>query len=64
MAWVLWLSAPIGTTALAAIWVWWRGRPARPPGIAETMRRHDAYLAALVTKARGSERTPPAEVRD
>jgi hypothetical protein len=64
MAWALWLASPVVATSLAALWVWWRGRPKRAPDIAEAMRQHDDYLAALVVPVRGTVRTGPAEVRD
>jgi hypothetical protein len=64
MAWALWLAAPVAVTALVAVWVWWRGRPVRTPSVADGMRQHDEYLAALVVPVRGAARTAPAEVRD
>jgi hypothetical protein len=46
-AWALWLAGPIVATALAAVWVWWRGLPARVPSPKKTMAQHQAYLDAL-----------------
>ncbi|HEY7049197.1 MAG TPA: hypothetical protein VH373_18400 [Jatrophihabitantaceae bacterium] len=46
-AWALWLAGPVVATALAALWVWWRGRPARVPRPKKAMAEHRAYLDAL-----------------
>jgi hypothetical protein len=64
MAWALWLSAPVAATGLAALWVWWRGRPVRTPSVVDAMRQHSDYLAALVVPVRGTVRTEPSELRD
>jgi hypothetical protein len=56
MAWALWLAVPAAVTLLAALWVWWRGRPARVPGTDQAMREHHDYLEALAAPARGSAR--------
>jgi hypothetical protein len=45
--WALWLSVPIASTILAALWTWWR---ARAPKLASTrtgIAEHQAYLEAL-----------------
>jgi hypothetical protein len=70
MAWAVWLAVPIAVTILAALWVWWRGRPRRAPTVAEAMQAHRDYLDALAVPARGTLRVPtaartePADVRD
>jgi hypothetical protein len=46
-AWALWLAGPVVATALAAVWTWWRGRPAKVPGPKRAMAEHQAYLEAL-----------------
>lgn len=46
-AWALWLAGPVVATALAAVWVWWRGRPAKVPHPKQAMAEHRAYLDAL-----------------
>ncbi|MEO9134529.1 MAG: hypothetical protein ABI301_05990 [Jatrophihabitantaceae bacterium] len=59
MAWAWWLSVPIVATALAALWVWWAERRARPPGpldTPESMQAHRDYLDALTVPARGTHR--------
>ncbi|MCW2496638.1 hypothetical protein [Jatrophihabitans sp.] len=65
MAWAMWLAVPIGTTILAALWSWWRGRRALAAQRLDTagaMRAHQAYLDALTIPARSSARpvTPPS----
>jgi hypothetical protein len=57
MAWAVWLAAPVAATALAALWAWWRGRPARTPSAHAAMQAHRDYLDALVIPARGTART-------
>ncbi len=57
MAWALWLAVPVVLTLLAALWTWWRGRPARTPGTSQAMAAHEQYLEALVRPARGARRT-------
>lgn len=56
VTWALWLGAPIGATALAAIWSWWRGwrlrRAARPLGTEASVRAHSAFLSALAEQTR------------
>jgi hypothetical protein len=64
MAWVLWLSMPVIATAAAALWAWWRGRPARTPAAHHAIKAHRDYLAALVVPVRGAVRAEPAEVSD
>ena len=60
MTWALWLAVPIGATALAAIWVWWRGyrvrRAGRPLGTEAAVRAHSRYLDALTIPARSAAR--------
>jgi hypothetical protein len=56
MSWALWLLVPIGVPALAALWTWWRSRPARTPEGDEAMQAHRDYLDALVVPARGTRR--------
>lgn len=56
MGWVLWLSVPVGATAFAALWTWWRARPARRPNTPESMQAHRDYLDALTVPARGTHR--------
>lgn len=60
MTWALWLAVPIGATALAAIWVWWRGyrlrRAARPLGTEAAVRAHSRYLEALTIPASSAAR--------
>jgi uncharacterized iron-regulated membrane protein len=46
-AWALWLAGPVVATALAAVWVWWRGRPAKTPRPKQAIAEHQAYLDAL-----------------
>jgi hypothetical protein len=46
-AWALWLAGPVVATALAAVWVWWRGRPPAVPSPKQAMAEHRAYLEAL-----------------
>lgn len=55
-AWVLWLAGPLVATALVALFVWWRGRPARRPTTPESMQAHSEYLAALTHAPRGTHR--------
>lgn len=57
MAWALWLAVPVVLTLLAALWTWWRGRPARVPGTSEAMRAHQDYLDALVRPIGSAART-------
>jgi hypothetical protein len=47
MAWAMWLGAPVSATLLAALWVWWRGRPQRAPTVQEAIEAHRDYLDAL-----------------
>jgi hypothetical protein len=47
LSWAVWLAAPVVVTVLAALILWWRGRPARPLRTAETISGHQAYLDAL-----------------
>jgi hypothetical protein len=49
-------------TVLAAVWVWWRGRPAAVPTAGQAMRAHRAYLDALASSARSAR--PPASTED
>jgi hypothetical protein len=56
MAWAVWLSVPVVTTALAALWAWWHARPARRPDTPEAMQAHRDYLDALTVPARGTHR--------
>lgn len=46
-AWALWLATPVVATALAAAWVWWRGRAPKLPGPKRAIAEHRAYLEAL-----------------
>jgi hypothetical protein len=64
MAWILWLALPVVAPAVVALAVWLRGRPVRTPGPEQAMQQHQDYLSALVTPARGTIRTEPAEVHD
>jgi hypothetical protein len=61
MAWAVWLAVPVAVTLLAALWVWWRGRPQRAPTVHEAMQAHRDYLDALAVPARGMRRVPPTE---
>jgi hypothetical protein len=56
MAWAAWLAVPVAATVLAALWAWWRARPARTPSAHEAMQAHRDYLDALVVPARGTAR--------
>jgi hypothetical protein len=56
VSWALWLLAPVGATALAAIASWWRSRPKRALDTDEAMRVHSAYLDALAQTARSRDR--------
>jgi hypothetical protein len=58
MAWAVWLAVPAVATVLAALWVWWRARPARTPSAHEAMQAHRDYLDALVMRTRGTARAP------
>jgi hypothetical protein len=67
MAWAVWLAVPVAATVLAALWVWWRGRPQPAPSVQQAMRAHRDYLDALAAAARGIEpatRTEGAAARD
>jgi len=63
-AWALWLGGPVVATVLAAVWAWWRGRPASVPTPKQAMAEHQAYLDALHRPAvdraadQHAERTP------
>jgi hypothetical protein len=67
MTWALWLAAPVGATALAAIWSWWRGwrvrRAARPLDTEAAVRAHSEFLDALTvpvpSAGRRDEAAPP-----
>lgn len=59
MAWAVWLAVPVAATVLAALWAWWRARPARTPSAREAMQAHRDYLDALVVPARGTARAVP-----
>jgi hypothetical protein len=61
VVWVLWLALPIAATAFAALWAWWRARPAHVPSTDEAMRAHRDYLNALVIPARGAKRPEPSD---
>lgn len=62
MAWVVWLAVPVAATVLAALWAWWRGRPARKLSAHEAMQAHREYLDALAVPARGSARAASGAV--
>jgi hypothetical protein len=47
MAWAWWLAAPFVVPVLAAIVMWWRGRPRQPVQTAESVVGHQKYLQAL-----------------
>jgi hypothetical protein len=53
--WALWLIAPLVVPVLAALVMWWRGRPRRPATDTETIAGHRAYLQALEAVTRGPE---------
>jgi hypothetical protein len=55
----VWLAVPITVTMLAAVWVWWRGRPQPAPTVRQAMQAHQAYLDALAVPARGARNTGP-----
>jgi hypothetical protein len=55
MAWAMWLAAPVATTVLAALWVWWRGRPQPTPTVQQAVRAHHDYLDALAAAAHGMD---------
>jgi hypothetical protein len=46
-AWLWWLAAPAGVALLAALTIWFAGRPRRPPTVARSIRDHDRFLATL-----------------
>lgn len=56
MSWALWLLVPVAVPLLAAVAIWWRGRPTGPPDGDAAMQAHRDYLAALVVPARGTDR--------
>ncbi|HEY3090079.1 MAG TPA: hypothetical protein VGJ59_18665 [Jatrophihabitantaceae bacterium] len=65
-AWALWLAGPVVATALAAVWVWWRGRPSKVPTPKQAMAEHRAYLEALrqpPVDGQAPERAAPAALR-
>jgi hypothetical protein len=68
MTWALWLAVPIGATALAALWAWWRGyrvrRAGRPLGTEDAVRAHSQYLEALTIPARSAGRPERADPPD
>jgi len=47
--WLWWLAAPMGAALLAALVIWFAGRPPRPPTVARSIRDHGRFLAALGT---------------
>jgi hypothetical protein len=51
LSWAMWLAAPVVVTLLAALFLWWRGRPERPVRTAQTISGHRAYLEALAPAA-------------
>jgi len=51
LSWAIWLAAPVAVTLLAALVLWWRGRPERPQRTAQTISGHQAYLDALAPVA-------------
>ncbi len=51
--WALWLIAPLVVPLLAALIMWWRGRPRRPATTGESIASHRAYLDALGAVTRG-----------
>jgi len=57
-SWLLWLLAPAGAVALAAVVSWLRARPAKPLSTDDAMRAHAAYLDALGSPARSRDRGP------
>jgi len=61
MAWALWLAAPLLVGIGAAIWTWWRSRPAAVPTGEASMRAHREYLDALVQPARSTARVAHPE---
>ncbi|MDT4957536.1 MAG: hypothetical protein QOF87_2668 [Pseudonocardiales bacterium] len=63
MAWAVWLAAPVAATVLAALWAWWRARPARTPSAKAAMQAHRDYLDALVVPARGTARAATGTAR-
>ena len=56
MAWALWLLPTLAVPTLAALWTFWRGRPAKLPTADDAMQAHREYLDALVVPARGTHR--------
>ncbi len=68
MTWALWLAVPVGATAVAALWAWWRGyrmrRADRPLGTEAAVRAHSRYLEALTIPARSAGRPDRAEPPD
>jgi hypothetical protein len=46
-AWVWWLATPAGVALLAALVIWFTGRPRRPPTMARSIRDHDRFLTTL-----------------
>jgi hypothetical protein len=56
MAWALWLLPTLAVPALAALWTWWRARPAKSLTSDNSMQAHRDYLDALVVPARGTHR--------
>ena len=68
MTWALWLAGPVGATALAALWSWWRGyrvrRAGRPVGTEAAVRAHSEFLDALTIPARSAARPTPVRPAD
>jgi hypothetical protein len=46
-AWLWWLAAPAAVALLAALIIWYAGRPRRPPTVARSIRDHNRFLATL-----------------
>ncbi len=56
--WALWLIVPLVVPVLAALIMWWRGRPRRPVTTTESIAGHRAYLQALEAVTQGSAAAP------
>lgn len=55
MSVLVWLSPPVVAVIAATGWIWWRGRPPRPPSAADSMASYQRFRAAL---GDGEDRVP------
>jgi hypothetical protein len=56
VAWAIWLLVPVLVTVVAALVVWWRGRPSPTPTPTQAIREHQRYLDALAEPPRERDR--------